>query len=229
MNVEPEQLDAPRMTQDERRTIRRQAILDAAEALFLENGYPFVSLSAIVQQSGGSLATIYQMFGNKQGLLRAVVDRSSDESLKELETLFTSKQSPRRILEAFAVGYLAFVASPRAIAFLRLVIAESLTDPAFGAAFDRDMQTRFVARMATLFERWNTERRARIDRPWQAAELYFAILMCNVPVRSLLGKPPGGTSREDIIWRLACFLDHFGFEDDAPSVGAQSARSQTRA
>jgi len=81
MNAEAEQLDAPRLTQDERRTARRQAILDAAEALFLEYGYPSVSLSTIVQRSGGSLATIYQMFGNKQGLLHAIAVRWRDETM----------------------------------------------------------------------------------------------------------------------------------------------------
>lgn len=214
MNAEVEQLDATRITQDERRIIRRQAILDAAEALFLEYGYPSVSLNAIVQRSGGSLATIYQMFGNKQGLLRAVVDRNSDESLRALETLFASDLSPRRILEEFAVGYLTFAASPRSIAFMRLVIAESLTDPEFGAAFDRDMQARYGTRLATLFEGWNASGCACIDRPLQAAELYFAVLLCNVPVRFLLGKSPEGTSREDVLWRLSCFLDHFGLKDE---------------
>lgn len=217
MNVEAEQLDTQRMTQDERRSMRREAILDAAEALFLEYGYPSVSLNAIVQRSGGSLATIYQMFGNKQGLLRAVVDRNSDESLRELEALFAGNLSPRRILEEFAVGYLAFAVSPRAIAFMRLVIAESLTDPEFGMAFERDMQTRYVSRFASLFESWNASGRARIDRPWQAAELYFAVLLCNAPVRFLLCKQPEGMGREDILWRLACFLDHFGMKDEDQS------------
>lgn len=224
MNADAEQLDAPRLTQDERRTARRQAILDAAEALFLEYGYPSVSLNTIVQRSGGSLATIYQMFGNKQGLLRAVVDRNSDEDLRGLDTLLSSDLPPRRILEEFAIGYLKILTSPRTIAFMRLIITESLNDPEFGSAFDRDMQLRYVARIAGLFERWNAAGKALIDRSWEAADLYFALLLSNAPVRLLLGIQPEGASREDIIWRLACFLDHFGFKDDA-----QAAPSQTRA
>ncbi|WBX84499.1 TetR/AcrR family transcriptional regulator [Sphingosinicella microcystinivorans] len=215
MNAEADQPDTPRMTQDERRTVRRQAILDAAEVLFLEHGYPCVSLSAIVQRSGGSLATIYQMFGNKQGLLRAVVDRNTDESLKDLDTLLANGLPPRRILEEFAISYLAFATTPRKIAFMRLVITESLTDPDFGEAFDRDMQMKYVARIASLFEHWNANGLARIDRPRQAAELYLAILLCNLPIRFMLGRPPENTSREDTIWRLACFLDRFGMEAEA--------------
>jgi len=217
MNAEAEQLDAPRLTQDERRSVRRQAILDAAEALFLEHGYPSISLNAIVQRSGGSLATIYQMFGNKQGLLRAVVDRSNDEGLKDLDTLLASGLSPRRILEEFAVSYLAFTTTPRKIAFMRLVITESLNDPDFGEAFDRDMQVKYVSRIAGLFESWNARGLARIDRPQQTAELYFALLLCNLPIRFMLGRPPEKLLREDTIWRLAGFLDRFGMKDETPA------------
>ena len=215
MNAEAEQLDAPRLTQDERRTARRQAILDAAEALFLEYGYPSVSLSTIVQRSGGSLATIYQMFGNKQGLLRAVVDRSNDESLKDLDTLLASGLPPRRILEEFAIRYLAFATNPRKIAVMRLVIMESLNDPDFGAAFDNDMQMKYVAHIATLFENWNARGLAQVDRPQQAADLYLAILLGNLPIRFMLGRLVEEPSREDTIWRLSGFLDRFGMKDEA--------------
>lgn len=216
MNAEAEQLGAPRLTQDERRIARRQAILDAAESLFLEHGYPSVSLSAIVQRSGGSLATIYQMFGNKQGLLRAVVDRSNDEYLKDLDTLLASGLPPRRILEEFALRYLALTTTPRKIAFMRLVIVESLTDPDFGEAFDNDMQLKYITRLASLFESWNARGIAQIDRPRHAAELYFAMLLCNLPIRFMLGRPPEEPSREDTIWRLAGFLDRFGMREETP-------------
>lgn len=54
---------------------RQSAILDAAESLFLEQGYDRTSLAEIVKRSGGSLATLYELFGNKQGLLHAIATR----------------------------------------------------------------------------------------------------------------------------------------------------------
>lgn len=35
----------------------------------MEQGYDGTSLAEIVRRSGGSLATLYDLFGNKQGLL----------------------------------------------------------------------------------------------------------------------------------------------------------------
>src|SRR3546814_8686691 len=58
---------------------RQSAILDAAESLFLEQGYERTSLAEIVKRSGGSLATLYELFVNKQGLLRAIATRWCDE------------------------------------------------------------------------------------------------------------------------------------------------------
>src|SRR3546814_4948641 len=68
-----------------RRQDRRKAILDAAESLFLDQGFDRVSLAAVVGQSGGSLATLYELFGNKQGLLRAVIERGEQERRATLD------------------------------------------------------------------------------------------------------------------------------------------------
>lgn len=53
----------------------RQRILDAAEELFLERGYDKTTLSAIGERCGISYGSIPWHFGNKAGLLYAVVTR----------------------------------------------------------------------------------------------------------------------------------------------------------
>lgn len=54
---------------------RREAILDAATAEFLQKGYNGASLRAIMAVAGGSSRTLYQQFGDKAGLFRAIVAR----------------------------------------------------------------------------------------------------------------------------------------------------------
>ncbi|NBR00741.1 MAG: TetR/AcrR family transcriptional regulator [Actinobacteria bacterium] len=53
----------------------RQRILDAAEELFLERGYEKTTLSAIGERCGISYGSIPWHFGNKAGLLYAVMAR----------------------------------------------------------------------------------------------------------------------------------------------------------
>src|SRR5689334_15511008 len=53
--------------------VRRNAIVAAARQVFLERGYAAASVDAVVERAGGSKATVYGMFGNKLGLLEAVI------------------------------------------------------------------------------------------------------------------------------------------------------------
>ncbi len=57
----------------------RQRILDAAEELFLERGYEKTTLSAIGERCGISYGSIPWHFGNKAGLLYALVVRTFND------------------------------------------------------------------------------------------------------------------------------------------------------
>lgn len=53
----------------------RDALLDAAEVLFVEQGLEGASLRAITQRAGANLAAVNYHFGSKEGLVRAVFQR----------------------------------------------------------------------------------------------------------------------------------------------------------
>lgn len=53
----------------------RQTILEAAGALYLEQGYDRFSMSRLAQEIGYSDATLYLYFRNKDDLLFTVVDK----------------------------------------------------------------------------------------------------------------------------------------------------------
>jgi AcrR family transcriptional regulator len=53
----------------------RTAILDAAERLFLRDGYVATSMAAIAKEAGVALKTVYLAFETKSGLLRALWHR----------------------------------------------------------------------------------------------------------------------------------------------------------
>lgn len=48
---------------------RYEIIMQTGLELFLEKGYEHTSLSDIVAKGGGSLASVYKYFTNKEGLL----------------------------------------------------------------------------------------------------------------------------------------------------------------
>ncbi|CAM5341110.1 TetR/AcrR family transcriptional regulator [Streptomyces narbonensis] len=64
---------------------KRQAIIDAALAEFLAEGYSAASMDAITRGSGVSKATIYKHFGSKERLFLAVIGGVLPKTYADLE------------------------------------------------------------------------------------------------------------------------------------------------
>jgi len=64
--------NSPRRQQQAAAT--RRAILEAAQRLFDEQGYPATTMEAIAAAAGVALKTVYVVFATKSGLLRALWD-----------------------------------------------------------------------------------------------------------------------------------------------------------
>ena len=114
---------------------RRAAIVGAARHLFIYQGYDRKTLADIVSRAGGSLTTLYKLFGNKDGLLEAVVRENvaSGESLiREAEA---AKLSPADTLRRIAEGIYGQFLDPEVIALVRIVIARSISEPEFSGCF----------------------------------------------------------------------------------------------
>ena len=54
----------------------RLRIIEAAKALFIEQGYPATKIESIAEASDTPLPTLYRLFGSKRALLKAVLDTS---------------------------------------------------------------------------------------------------------------------------------------------------------
>lgn len=206
-----EAADAP-ATGNARREDRRQAILDAAEALFFDQGFEQTSLAAIVKCSGGSLATLYDHFSNKRGLLRAVLDRRGDANLDDHARLLDGADDPAEALRALAHRIHDYLIEPRSVAMMRIMIGESLRDPQFACDLHRDFHLVHVNMLAEAFRRWTREGRAVIDDADAAAELYFATVMCDAQLNAMIGVKSQCATGEPhalVDWRLEPFIAHF--------------------
>lgn len=191
------------------RDARRDAILDAAEALFLEAGFDKTTLGAVVRRSGGSLATLYDEFGSKEYLLRAVVERIREQAMLNLTALDEDRLAPRETLRQVARRFHRYATSTRTLAAMRVVIGASLADPDFGRAFHEDIRVQLVDRVAAALARWSAAGSARITEPAATAELFFAMVLCDAPLKAMLGLPPEETDQDILDRRLQPFFDHF--------------------
>src|SRR3954447_2954219 len=68
--VKPRRYDSPRRRAQAEAT--RREILDAAERLFVRDGYAATTMAAIARGAGVPLKTVYVAFETKSGVLRAL-------------------------------------------------------------------------------------------------------------------------------------------------------------
>src|SRR5437588_12635756 len=81
----------------------RERLLDAANELFYEEGVHTVGVDRVVERAGVAKATLYTLFGNKDGLVRAYLT-ARDEAIRERITreLVARYKAPRdRLLGGF--------------------------------------------------------------------------------------------------------------------------------
>lgn len=203
------------MTKDEaksdpRREKRRDAMLDAARALFLEQGYDTVSLSDVVALSGGSLSTLYALFGNKRGLLKEVMQTQFERDMRELDAIIGRGNSPAETLLDIALGTQEYLAAADMVRFMRFVIGESLRSPEFGQKFFENVHLRFVERYAALFGRWHDEGLLRIPDAGLAARQFTSLVLHDLHVRAIYtGGDGAAVSSHEAEQAVALFLSHY--------------------
>lgn len=86
----------------------RQAILAAAQKLFLAHGYEGLSMRLVAEQIGYTPTTIYLYFEGKDDLLFAVMDQAYDRFTADLEAAYRSTDDPLTRLRGLAQAYIRF-------------------------------------------------------------------------------------------------------------------------
>jgi AcrR family transcriptional regulator len=118
----------------------RAAVLAAARRRFLADGYVATTVGAVAEEAGVSPETVYKAFGNKPGLLKAVVDVANvgdDEPVPMLERdvvrRIREEPDPRRKLRDFSEGYAE--RAQRSVPMQLVVRDAAATDPAAAAVW----------------------------------------------------------------------------------------------
>ena len=199
---------------ERKREIRREAILAAAYDLFIEKGFEATTLSDIVGRSGGSLATLYEMFEGKPGLLRALVGDRCSQISEAIDRAISSHKPPREALREIAEYMFDKIIDPSAIALFKAAIAQ----PELGRKLYEAGPENGQAKVAEYLALQAKNGQLSIDDPVLAAQLFFQMMFGHFHQQLLFGLPVTLTAAEkarhfDTI--LAAFFKIYG---PAPAV-----------
>lgn len=114
---------------------RREALIEAAQALFLEQGYSGTSLADIVARGGGSLSTLYELFGGKDGLFRAMIQSATEQLFDEISLPPVTRDNLEQALSELILGFALHIQDPERIAMQRAIVSEAAKFPDLAEAF----------------------------------------------------------------------------------------------
>jgi len=134
-------LDKP-LRADARRN--RERLLDAALALFLEDG-PDVPLEAVAKRAGVGIGTLYRRFPTREALVEAAY-RSEVAHLAEAAEELLRDRPPDEALAAFMDRFVDYAATKRGLKGMLMSVAES------GSDVFVDTRTQITAAVASLVE-----------------------------------------------------------------------------
>jgi AcrR family transcriptional regulator len=176
-------LTKPRLDRD----ARREAILDVAEDVFLEEGFAAASMSTIAARLGGSKGTLYNYFKSKDELFEAYVQR---RCVLNHESIYDHAPDGEMVADALTrlgQAYLRRVLSDENLRHFRLIVAEAERSPEIGRAFYETGPARGAQRLADRISEWVSAGRLKAADPLVAARQflslcsnhYFKARLCN--------------------------------------------------
>ncbi len=184
---------------------RRTEILRAARLCFVDRGFVRTTISDIIALSGGSRATVYAEFGDKEGLFAALVAGV----LEEMRLPDIAHGSPANALHAFGISYLNQLLDPEALALYRVALGESAHVRRLGEAIFRAGPDAAAALLAPRLRLWSDQGEIAVTDDKQAARLFLAMVEGDLHRRAVLchRSASGDEIAAQVEAAVALFLD----------------------
>ncbi|MFJ8388884.1 TetR/AcrR family transcriptional regulator [Streptomyces sp. NPDC094438] len=173
-----------------RGSAKKDAIRQASMRVFLRHGYAGTSIDAILAEAGVSRQTLYNHFGGKEGLFRAVVQDVLDEVLGTLasqveETALGESDDLETDLTRLGTSWARVMLQPHVLALRRLIIGESATFPHLARMWNERGPQRLEQYLLRAFGRLADRGLLLLDDPQVTVTLY-AHSMVLIPDQAMM-------------------------------------------
>lgn len=165
------------------------ALLESATELFLSRGYDAVSLDDIVNHAGGSKASIYKFFGNKDGLFKAICDYRRIQFFKDISrTCDQNSMDLRTNLITTLLNFYEHIQKPENASFMKLIMEQGQRNPDIARHIHENGPLKIQQVVADSLKQAHENGLLFCENPIYSAQLYFGILR-NLEWRIIIGVP----------------------------------------
>jgi len=197
---------------------RRAKIIDAA-LVIVGRGEDF-NLDEIIKLSGGSKGAIYDLFGNKKGLEKAVGVEIYDRIqafiislLNELNVLFESDRLEGETLKDLIVTVLETLYSKNSYEIMMLMFRQFPQDSHFISTFYQDGPEVFITNMSEYLERMAARDNVVLQAPRRCAIIIFGMIFAPYFLDRMFHKKRQNVRHSEIEshaeWVIALLLNGF--------------------
>ncbi len=169
---------------------RREAILQAAKDVFLDEGYELATMDAIAERAATTKRTVYAHFEHKQALFAAMVEHSAGLFMEHLGELDRGGSNYQAELERFANRFCELSTFRHAVQFQRLIIAESKRFPGLAHTVSTSIQGKALAMVARYLRELDQHGKLKVGDPKLAAEQFLDITTGSIRLATLFGLIP---------------------------------------
>lgn len=174
------------------RAARESAILDVALDELVSAGPAGLSMTNVATQAGASKETLYAWFGNRDGLIEALIRRNADVTVARVSAALSDAESaPAAVLTDFAANLLGLLVSPASIALNRA----GMTSPPLAQRLLEHGRFSVGPVVEAYLAGLNARDQLAVTDPSDAFELFYGLVVRDTQIRVLLGEPaPSATA-----------------------------------
>ena len=221
---------APASKATKRRSVeeRRNSILDAAGTVFFEQGFSGASVDSVIEIVGGSKRTIYDEFGNKEGLFTALVIRCADRVVSDVASDFLENNDIRETMIRFGRRLLETYQTADLIGIYRIILLEAERFPDLARTVYEKGAGRASQNLADALKRAKSQGGISITDFAAVASHFVSMMRGNEYLRVVLGLRGKIVGREaDAFVKSAVDLCMYGITapDEARRAHKRSRRT----
>lgn len=177
------------------RVQRREEIEEAAYRVLEDRGYAGATVLAIAREAKASNETLYNWYGDKAGLFRALVARNAQAIQDFLAERIAAGAEPMETLAHLGPELIALLAHPRAVALNRAAAADASGE--LGRAIAAAGRDSIGPQIAKVLCAARDRGDLRFDDAGAALQLYLDLLIGDLQHRRAIGlmRPPDADTR----------------------------------